>query len=208
MKLRSNSFDDGATIPTRLAFGRPSADGRVELSENLNPHLAWSDAPAGTRSFVVRCIDVDVPTVGDDVNRDGRTVPWDLPRTDFAHWLLVDIPADVTSIDEGAHCSGITVGGKDGGDAPAPMRHGINDYTDWFSGDVDMRGDYFGYDGPGPPWNDERVHHYHFSVYATDLDAIPVDGAFSDADLMKALEGHILADATIVGSYAIYAKAR
>ena len=67
---------------------------RVALSTNRNPHLRWSDVPEGCRSFVILCVDPDVPTVGDDVNQEGRSVSADLPRTDFVHWLMVDVPAD------------------------------------------------------------------------------------------------------------------
>ena len=50
--------------------------------------------------------------------------------------------------------------GKPGPDAPHGARHGINDYTGWFASDADMAGDYYGYDGPCPPWNDEIPHRY------------------------------------------------
>jgi phosphatidylethanolamine-binding protein (PEBP) family uncharacterized protein len=49
------------------------------------------------------------------------------------------------------------------------LRHGINDYTNWFTSEANMRGDYYGYDGPGPPWNDALVHHYAFTLYALDV---------------------------------------
>jgi Raf kinase inhibitor-like YbhB/YbcL family protein len=208
MRLSSDSLKDGEAIPARYAFGKPHPNTHVQLSDNVNPHLAWEDVPAGTRSFALVCHDVDVPTKPDDVNREGVTVPADLPRTDFFHWVLVDLPADRTSIGEGEFSSAVTPKGKDGPEGPHGTRQGLNNYTQWFAGDPDMAGDYFGYDGPGPPWNDELVHHYHFTLYALDLDRCPVEGSFAGPDVLKAIEGHVLGQAAIVGSYAIYPHAR
>lgn len=47
---------------------------------------------------------------------------------------------------------------------PEGLRHGINDYSKWFSGDSQMQGQYYGHDGPAPPWNDSIVHHYVFTL--------------------------------------------
>jgi hypothetical protein len=207
MQLRSDSFKDGGAIPARYAFGKPHPETHVQLSDNVNPHLAWAGAPAGTRSFAVICHDVDVPTKPDDVNKEGVTVPADLPRADFYHWVMVDLPADCASIPEGEYSSGVTAKGKGPG-GPGGIRQGLNNYTQWFEGDADMGGDYYGYDGPGPPWNDERVHHYHFTVYALDLERCPVDGPFTGPDVLESIEGHVLDKASMVGTYAIYPDAR
>jgi phosphatidylethanolamine-binding protein (PEBP) family uncharacterized protein len=75
MKVTSNSFAEGSPIPGRFAFAVYDPATHVKLSNNRNPHLAWTDAPAGTRSFAVVCVDPDVPSRGDDVNQEGRTVP-------------------------------------------------------------------------------------------------------------------------------------
>ena len=66
-----------------------------------------------------------------------------------------------------------------------------------------MGGQYFGYDGPCPPWNDSIVHHYHFVLYATDLRRCPVEGAFTGADVERALEGHVLSEVQITGTYTL-----
>ena len=200
MKLHSDSFADGAVIPDRFAFGKPHPDTHFTFSDNVSPHLGWTGAPAGTRSFVVLCHDPDVPSVGDDVNQAGRTVARDLPRVDFFHWVLVDVPAAVTGFAEGSHAVGVVARGKALGSAPLG-RHGLNDYTGWFAGHPDMGGRYAGYDGPAPPWNDERLHHYHFTVYAVDVARLAVDGAFSGGDVRAALEGHVLAQASLQGTY-------
>ncbi len=215
MKLRSDGFRDGEAIPTRYAFGRCKAGGselpdheRFELSDNRSPHLAWEDVPAGTKSFALICHDPDVPTVGTDVNQAGRVVPLTLPRTSFTHWALVDIGADVRELKEGAYSSGVTPHGKNGPDAPNGTRQGINDYTGWFAGDDAMKGEYFGYDGPCPPWNDELIHRYVFTLYALDVPKLDVSGAFVADDVRSAMKGHVLAEARIEGTYAINPDAR
>ena len=74
-----------------MSFCIPDPAHHVCLGKNLNPHLAWSDVPTGTKSFVLICHDPDVPSRGDDVNQEDRTVPATLPRVDFFHWVLVDL---------------------------------------------------------------------------------------------------------------------
>ena len=83
MKLWSDSWTNGDRIPARHAAGRPDGAGGATFSDNLSPHLAWSDLPAGTQSLVMICHDFDVPTRADDVNQPGREVPADLPRADW-----------------------------------------------------------------------------------------------------------------------------
>ena len=200
MKLFSTGFNEGEPIPARYAFARIAPETHIALSDNLNPPLAWTDAPAGTGSFVLICHDPDVPSRGEDVNQEGRTVPASLPRVDFFHWVLLDIPAGATEIAEGSHATGVTPRGKSGPAAPDGMRHGLNDYTGWFAGDAEMAGSYFGYDGPCPPWNDERLHHYVFTLYAVDVPALEVTGDLDGSTVRRALEGPVLASATLIGT--------
>ena len=203
MQLTSKSFGHQQRIPGEFAFGVPDAVEHLRLGPNRNPHLAWSGAPAGTRSFVLICVDSDVPTRPDDVNKPGRSVPASLPRADFYHWVMVDIPATVTEIAAAACADGIVARGKQSPAGPAGSRQGLNDYTLWFGGDAAMAGQYFGYDGPCPPWNDELLHHYRFMLYATDLVRCPLDGAFTGAQVRTALAGHVLADAQLTGTYSL-----
>ena len=79
-------------------------------------------------------------------------------------------------------------------------------YTGWFANDADMKGDYFGYDGPCPPWNDSIAHRYVFTVYALDIDRVPVEGKFTGTDVRRAIEGHVLAQASYTGTYALNPK--
>lgn len=203
MQLSSSSFSDGQKIPGDYAFCIPDPAHHVCLGRNLNPQLSWSDAPAGTRSFVVICHDPDVPSKGDDVNQEGRTVPAALPRVDFFHWVLVDLPASITTLKEGEFSSGVTPRGKPGPQAAHGARQGINNYTDWFAGDNDMRGDYYGFDGPCPPWNDEIIHRYVFTVFALDIDKLPLAGKFGGPEVRAAMHGHILAQASLAGTYTL-----
>lgn len=203
MKLTSTGFADGQTIPGEFSFCIPDPAHHVCLGKNLNPQLAWSDIPAGTRSFVLICHDPDVPSKGDDVNQEGRTVPAALPRVDFFHWVLIDLPATVSAIDEGEFSHNVTPRGKPGPQAAQGSRQGINNYTDWFAGDNDMRGDYYGYDGPCPPWNDEIIHHYVFTVYALDIEKLSLEGRFGGPEVRAAIQGHVLAEASLTGTYTL-----
>ena len=203
MKLVSSSFADGQTIPGDFSFCIPDPAHHVCLGKNLNPHLAWSDVPTGTKSFVLICHDPDVPSRGDDVNQEDRTVPATLPRVDFFHWVLIDLPASLTEIQAGEFSDEVTPRGKSGPSAQHGARQGINDYTAWFAGDHDMRGDYFGYDGPCPPWNDELRHRCIFTVFALDIEQLPVEGKFGGQQVRDAMQGHILAQASLTGMYSL-----
>ncbi len=203
MKMWSESWANGDRIGARYAAGRLDAQGRPEFSDNLNPHLAWSDVPSAARSLVLVCHDFDVPSQPDDVNQPGREIPSDLPRVDFFHWLLVDLPPTLTQIAEGEFSRGFTPRGKPGPASLYGARQGLNDYTGWFAGDAALAGQYFGYDGPFPPFNDSLVHHYVFTLYAVDFAQAPLDGPFSGAQVRQALTGHVLDAATYSGTYSL-----
>lgn len=205
MKLWSDSFKDGDFIPGEFAFCVTDPATHVAMSANRNPHLAWNDLPAATRSLALICHDIDVPSRGDDVNQEGKTVSADLPRVDFFHWTLIDLPLGTTSIAAGQYSDGITPHGKPGPEIGGnrPGRHGINDYTSWFAGDAGMAGDYYGYDGPCPPWNDAIVHHYLFTLFALDVDRLPVEGRFTGQQVRKAMRGHIVGEASLTGLYTL-----
>src|ERR1700741_5216834 len=81
--VRSNSFKDGDYLANTHIL---SADfGFGCAGSNQSPHLGWSEAPAGTKSFAVTCLDPDAPT-----------------GSGFWHWLVVNIPANVMELPEGA----------------------------------------------------------------------------------------------------------
>ncbi len=203
MKLWSDSWTNGDRIPQRYAAGRPDGQGGAVFGDNLNPHLAWSEMPAGTRSLALICHDFDVPSRGDDVNQPGREVPADLPRVDFFHWVLVDLPPNPAEIAEGEFSRGFLPRGKPGPQGPGQSRHGLNDYTGWFAGHPEMAGNYFGYDGPFPPFNDSLVHHYVFTLYAVAVPRLPLEGIFAGPQVRESLAGRVLAEATFSGTYTL-----
>ena len=132
--VMSNSFKDGDYLPSDFIlsadFGFGCAGG------NKSPHLKWSDSPPGTKSFAVTCYDPDAPT-----------------GSGFWHWLVVNIPANVSELPEGA--------GSAGGNLPA--------------GAVQTRTDFGtpGYGGPCPPQGD-HPHRYLFTVFAVKTDRLDV----------------------------------
>ena len=203
MKLRSDSFAHGQPIPAAFALG--AHDG---FGGNRNPHLAWSDVPEGTASFVLLCIDPDAPTDASLAGKPGVEIPVEHPRGGFVHWVVADLPAGVREIAEGAASSGVTRGGKAAGSGLAGAREGLNDYTGWFAGDDSgMRGDWFGYDGPYPPQNDLRVHRYFFRLFALDVATLPLPERFTAADALAAMHGHVLAETALHGTYSLHAAA-
>ena len=203
MKLWSQSWSNGERIPERFAAGRLDGVSGVGFSANVSPHLAWSDSPVGTRSFALICHDFDVPSKADDVNQADREVPEDLPRIDFFHWVLVDLPSTTTAIAEGEFSQGFTPRGKPGPAGPHGSRQGLNDYTAWYAGNAEMAGNYFGYDGPFPPFNDSLVHHYVFTLYALGVEQAAVEGHFTGPQARQAIYPHVLAEATHSGTYTL-----
>ena len=92
------------------------------------------------------------------------------------------------------------------GKAAGPTKYGlsgINDYTGWFANNSKMAGNYGGYDGPCPPWNDTRRHHYRFTVYALDVPSLGLSGTFGAPDALKAMRRHVLAKGAAVGVYVL-----
>ncbi len=131
--------------------------------ENISPHLSWSGFPAATKSFAVTCYDPDAPT-----------------GSGFWHWIVIDIPASVTSLDAGA--------GTGTGTLPAGAFHVRNDY-----GTKD-----FG--GASPPAGDEP-HRYVFAVHALDVEKLGVDSAVSPAVAGFNLRYHTIARALLIPVY-------
>ena len=206
LTVSSDSINHGERVADAHAFGVPDGNGKAAPEGgNRSPHLSWSGHPEGTESFAIVVFDPDVPADASDVNQEGKTIAEDADRVDFAHWLVVDIPADVTEVAEGAGSQEIVIGGKPVGETSFGGVSGANTFTDFLEGDEDMEGTYGHYDGPFPPFNDERLHHYHFRIYALDTPSLGLSDAFKLDDVNAAIEGHVLDHGEIVGEYTLHA---
>ena len=184
------------------AFCQSAATGHMKMGSDISPAVHWSKGPYGTRTFALILQDADVPADFSNANQEGRVIAADAPRQTVTHWVLVDIPAQVTQLKAGAEGDKLTPKGKpqlttDHG------RRGLNDYGRFMAGNPDMAGDYAGFDGPCPPWNDERVHHYTLTVYALSIGKLPVGGKFDGATMLQAIQPYILAKGAAQASYAI-----
>lgn len=141
MELTSDSIVADASIDLR--FAEPGVGG-----SNISPALAWSGAPAGTRSYAITCFDPDAPT-----------------GSGWWHWVVTDIPADVTRLDEGAPL-------------PAGARTWPNDY---------------GYPGWGGPWPPPGpAHHYVFTVVAVGVERLDVPDEATSAVARLTLSFNVL----------------
>lgn len=203
MQLTSRTFDHNGWIPEKCAFGIKDDETRMALGENKNPQLTWSNIPDGAQSLVLICVDTDVPSSLENFNKEGKTISANLPRVDFMHWVMVDIEPFDGGVEEAECSDGITPKGKQNPNGPPGSRQGINGYTNFMAGDPEMEGNYFGYEGPCPPWNDEIPHHYRFKLFACDIERCPVDGAFTGSDVLKAIEGHVIAETELTGLYSL-----
>lgn len=148
MKIESSAFQNNQAVPSKY-----TCDG-----ENINPPLSFSDVPKDAKSLILIMDDPDVPKT---IRPDGM---WD-------HWLVWNIPAGTTIINEGSTPPGI-VGKNTGGQ--------------------------FGYQGPCPP---DREHRYFFKLYALDTMLSLNTPTTTKQILEQAMEGHILEKTELIGLY-------
>ena len=141
--------------------GAPLKDDQVADGGNTSPQLSWSGAPEGTQSYVVTCFDPDAPT-----------------PSGFWHWVLVDLPADVTSLDTGAAANTL----------PGKAFHVRND------------GGQQGFMGAAPPKGD-MPHRYFYVVHAVSEPSLGVDDSASPAVVSFNLAFKTLARAVMHGTY-------
>lgn len=157
MELTSKAITEGQEIP--LQYAEPGAGG-----QNTSPDLAWSGAPEGTKSFAVTVYDPDAPT-----------------GSGFWHWVLADLPPDVTSLPEG-------------GPVPDGAREWVIDYG------------YRGYGGACPPPG--PAHRYIHTVHALSVDKLPVPDDATNTQARFAIHTNELGRASITGLFALPEQAQ
>jgi Raf kinase inhibitor-like YbhB/YbcL family protein len=193
LTVKLEDMTPAGRLPVYTAFCMPNGSGQKPLDRS--PGLDWSAGPAATKSYAVIAIDPDVPMDLSLMNKPGVTINIDSPRQNIYHWALINIPADVHHLSPGDDGDGFTPGGKSLGASHVGV-HGVNDYWYLFNNPkaaAAMHGPYGGFDGPCPPSNDQRVHNYRFIVYALDAPTLALTGAFFAPTVLKAMQGHILA---------------
>jgi len=201
LKVSVDTFKDGEMIPNKYAFCAPAAQGHTEVGANFSPSISWSRGPRGTKSYAIILYDTDSPAEQrDKINKEGVTMTSAIPRRTFFHWVLVDIPPNIRSLKEGADSEARVVHGKPATPAAVGVR-GLNDYTKVTAGNDATKGQYYGYDGPCPPWNDEVVHHYHFVVFALSEKTLDLPEGFDGAAVLDVITDKILAQGEVVGLY-------
>ena len=161
MDLKSSDFNDGEflamdhVLAEKYGFGCSGG--------NRSPQLSWSGAPAGTRSFALTCYDPDAPT-----------------GSGFWHWVVANIPANVTELPAGA-------GNEDSSMPPGSVTVrndvGTNEYV-----------------GPCPPQGD-HPHRYFFTVFAVGAERLQVTADTSPAVVGFQLHFNTLAKAELVGLF-------
>jgi len=148
IKIGCPAFEDGGTIPEEH-----TCDGM-----DVSPALTWTSGPEGTKTFALICDDPDAP------------------MGTWVHWVLFNIPADVSELPESIPPERELENGA---------RQGMNDFHK------------IGYGGPSPPGG---THRYFFKIYALDTE-IDLEAGATKADLLRAMEGHILAEGQLMGKY-------
>ena len=201
LKVSVDNFKNGEMMPNKYAFCAPAAQGHSAPGANFSPSISWSRGPRGTKSYAILLYDTDSPAEQrDKINKEGVTMTSAIPRRTFFHWVLVDIPPAIRSLQEGADSDARVVHGKPATPAAAGVR-GLNDYTKVTAGNDATKGQYYGYDGPCPPWNDEVVHHYHFAVFALSASKLELPPEFDGAAVLDVIKDKVLAQGEVVGLY-------
>ena len=202
LQVHLDALKRGHMVASDYALCMPPPQGYFAFAPDKSPAISWSKGPKGTHSYSIIMYDTDSPLEHREwMNVEGQTLTAAIQRKIFYHWLLVDIPANVTSLAEGVESDALVKHGKQ---APAKIGvHGRNDFTQTFAANDAMKGDYYGYDGPCAPWNDTNIHHYHFTVYALSVKSLGLSGAFDGAATLAAMKGKVLAQGELLGVYSM-----
>jgi Raf kinase inhibitor-like YbhB/YbcL family protein len=202
LQVSVDSFKNGEMIPSKHTFCMPAAQGHVAAAPDISPAISWSKGPAATKSYAIILHDTEAPAEQrEKMNKEGETLTTAVPRRNFFHWILVDIPANVTSLPEGAESNARVAHGKPATPAGGGGVRGLNDFTKVLAANEALKGQYYGYDGPCPPWNDETVHRYHYTVYALSVPSLNLGKDFDGAAATAALKDKVLAQGEVLGLY-------
>jgi Raf kinase inhibitor-like YbhB/YbcL family protein len=153
MEISSSAFKDGEKIP--IQYVMPGAGGK-----NISIPLAWKNVPAGTKSFCLSIIDIH-PIA-----------------QNWVHWLIINNPPQVTSIEEGASKKRMPQGS-------------VELKNSW--GDI-------GYGGPQPP-KGTGDHPYVVTLYALNVEKLDLGANISLSAFKKAIEGKVIGSTSITGKY-------
>ncbi len=200
LKVQVDALKSGHLISTKYAFCMADGHGGAGAAPDLSPRIAWSKGPAGTKSYAVIVYDTDSPAEHREwMNQQGQTLTAANKRKIYFHMVLVDVPAKVTTLAEGAESNARVLHGKQ---APAKIGvHGANTFTQATAASDALRGTYYGYDGPCSPWNDTNAHHYHFTVYALSVASLGLSGDFGGEAAIAAMQGKVLAQGELLGVF-------
>jgi Raf kinase inhibitor-like YbhB/YbcL family protein len=149
MTITSSVFRAGEVIPTKY-----SCEGA-----NISPPVQWDGVPAAARSLALICDDPDAP------------------MGTWVHWVLYNLPTNVSNLPEHVPASEMLSSGP---------KQGMNDFKR------------IGYGGPCPPPG--KTHRYYFKLYALDVE-LALKPRATKQELLRAMEGHILAEAQLMGTY-------
>ncbi len=177
--VKVEGIESGKSVDKQFASCTANGKGATEPGGNRSPVITWMGAPANTESFAVMVVDRDVPADFSLANVPGHVIAEDVARKAFYHWLMVDIPPAITRLDERTAAYG---------------QKGRNSFGDRARGQN-------GYDGPCPPFNDARIHTYHFMVYALGINSLGLADGFSGEQVEAAIKGHILAQGGVSATY-------
>lgn len=154
MTLTSQDIQEGSRMADTYAFNGFGCSG-----DNLSPQLSWNDVPAGTKSFAITAYDPDAPT-----------------GSGWWHWVALDIPASLKSIEQGASSKDFSA--------------------------KQMKNDYGvkGFGGVCPPKGD-GMHRYQFTVWAMPTEKLEIPQGASNALIGFMLNANALDKATLTATY-------
>lgn len=215
LQVQVDGVKSGEPIPAAQAVCLPTTDGKSDASgKNIRPTISWSGAPKGTESFAIFIMDPDVPADFSDAGKAGKVIAKDAKRQDFYHYGLVNLPATSTRVIDNTGNIDKNLGyplyinPSDPAHGTIELLNdmGLNNYVKPATA----------YGGPCPPWNDARVHHYHYIVLALDKDApanIPCPNNSADpAAFCNTAKNtftrlitskHVLAKGVVIGTYTL-----